>query len=81
MFYALILGFRIALLATGFFLLLIAPTSSDPHHRVKLSHMEIWRQTMGDKTRVIPFSFIIIFEHVIFKEMIQSPVYFRSSEL
>lgn len=41
------LGFRIALLPIGFFLLLIAPTSSDPHHHENLSHMEIWRQTTG----------------------------------
>lgn len=38
-------GFRITLWLIGFFLLLIAPTSSDPHHHIKLSHMEIWRQT------------------------------------
>lgn len=38
------LGFSIALLAIGFFLFLIAPTSSDLHHQVKLSQTEICEQ-------------------------------------
>lgn len=44
------LGFKMTLLPIGFFLFLIAPSSSDPHHHMKLSHMEIWRQTATHDT-------------------------------
>lgn len=41
------LGFSIALLVIGFFLFLIAPTSSDLHHQVRLSQTEICKQVHG----------------------------------
>lgn len=43
--HSLALGFSTALLVIGFFLFLIAPTSSDLHHQVRLSHTEIYQQT------------------------------------
>lgn len=47
--HSLSLGFSICLLI-GFFLLLIAPTSSVPHHHMNLSQMEICGQTAENKT-------------------------------
>lgn len=38
------LGFSVTLLVIGFFLFLIAPTSSDLHHQVRLSQREICEQ-------------------------------------
>lgn len=46
--HSLSLGFSICLLI-GFFLLLITPTSSVPHHHINLSQMEICGQTAENK--------------------------------